>query len=655
MIQIYAPGNTNFERNGDVTIQPSLCDLDMTLNGEWELEIEAPADEHGKFRAVTTGAVVAVPTPWSDKQLFRIYDHDTSDEGSVGLARPIFLDAKNEIMILDKRPTNCIGQEALDAILNGTKYKGKSNITKSATAYYIRKNAIQAIASDDENSFLNRWGGEIAYDNFTVTINERMGRDRGLRVEFGRNIKSIHDRGNSEELATRIYPVAYNGRMISGERQYVDSERIGDYPIVYSKILECQDIKLREDLNGEPSDGDIVCDTQEALDAALRKRCAEEYAAGADVLKTAYDVDMDDLSTKEEYAEYKSLEKVELGDTVYCRHRRLNIAAAARTVRLRWNCILRKNKKLYIGGYKQDYFARLNDTAQRLKDLRSEMEESEDRINKTVRDASERLDKALKEAPGLYCTKKDDGEGGTIIFLHDKRTLEESTNVFKVTADAVGVSTDGGNTYPFGLYVNGDLVSRILSAIGINADWINVGTINADLVNIINLIANHVESEAAGYKMTVWGAIFQLLYKNQLKVRIYSSSDTTGSNSVGVIHVFSGNVDENGSLLDDDARATLITPGEITVSIDRHGVCSGSIHCGNIYSNGYISCGRLNIKNQIGEVVLDVYVNQNGDIQIGCADGKILGIGRYGSDLSTCYWQDITDANGNTYTVLTKI
>lgn len=45
----------------------------------------------------------------------------------------------------------------------------------------------------------------------------------------------------------------------------------------------------------------------------------------------------------------------------------------------------------------------------------------------------------------------------------------------KLTADAIGFSTDGGETYPFGLAVNGDTITRILSAVGVNAEWVKVG------------------------------------------------------------------------------------------------------------------------------------------------------------------------------------
>lgn len=60
-----------------------------------------------------------------------------------------------------------------------------SDIDTINTAYYVMKNLIECIASDDENSFLNRWGGEIRFDDYDIYINERLGDDNGARVEFG--------------------------------------------------------------------------------------------------------------------------------------------------------------------------------------------------------------------------------------------------------------------------------------------------------------------------------------------------------------------------------------------------------------------------------------------------------------------------------------
>lgn len=97
---------------------------------------------------------------------------------------------------------------------------------------------------------------------------------------------------------------------------------------------------------------------------------------------------------------------------------------------------------------------------------------------KTEREkAVEEFNKALDSASGMFPTEVKQEDGSTILYVHDKKTLEDSKNVFKITSDAVGFSTDGGKTYPFGFTINGDFLTRILYAIGINADYINTGAI----------------------------------------------------------------------------------------------------------------------------------------------------------------------------------
>lgn len=97
---------------------------------------------------------------------------------------------------------------------------------------------------------------------------------------------------------------------------------------------------------------------------------------------------------------------------------------------------------------------------------------------KTEREkAVEEFNKALDSASGMFPTEVKQEDGSTILYVHDKKTLKDSKNVFKITSDAVGFSTDGGKTYPFGFTINGDFITRILYAIGINADYINTGAI----------------------------------------------------------------------------------------------------------------------------------------------------------------------------------
>lgn len=91
--------------------------------------------------------------------------------------------------------------------------------------------------------------------------------------------------------------------------------------------------------------------------------------------------------------------------------------------------------------------------------------------------AVERLANTLKESGGLYMTEDQQDDGSVIYYMHNKPTLEESDIVWKLTAEAIGISTDGGKTYPYGFTVTGEMITRLLYAEGINASYINAGAL----------------------------------------------------------------------------------------------------------------------------------------------------------------------------------
>lgn len=93
--------------------------------------------------------------------------------------------------------------------------------------------------------------------------------------------------------------------------------------------------------------------------------------------------------------------------------------------------------------------------------------------------AIEELSQRLSESSGTYTTVETQPDGSNIYYLHNKPQLSDSDIVWKMTAEAWAVSTDGGQHWNGGMTVDGDVIARILTATGINADWINTGTIKA--------------------------------------------------------------------------------------------------------------------------------------------------------------------------------
>ena len=104
---------------------------------------------------------------------------------------------------------------------------------------------------------------------------------------------------------------------------------------------------------------------------------------------------------------------------------------------------------------------------------RQDIQKNKTEWEKAVENLGDRID----NASGLYPTEERQPDGSTIYYLHDKPTLEESEVVIKITAQAIGISTDGGKTYPTGITVDGEAIIKILQTVGVNANWINAGAI----------------------------------------------------------------------------------------------------------------------------------------------------------------------------------
>lgn len=91
--------------------------------------------------------------------------------------------------------------------------------------------------------------------------------------------------------------------------------------------------------------------------------------------------------------------------------------------------------------------------------------------------AIEKLQESLSVGSGLFATYVQQEDGSTISYFHDKASLTESKNVIKITSEAIGVSNDGGKTYPFGFQLTGTMITKLLYAEGINADYIDSGAL----------------------------------------------------------------------------------------------------------------------------------------------------------------------------------
>lgn len=88
------------------------------------------------------------------------------------------------------------------------------------------------------------------------------------------------------------------------------------------------------------------------------------------------------------------------------------------------------------------------------------------------------LSQLMSETFGVFMTEVVQQDGSVIRIQHNKPRLEDSDIQWKMTAGALAVSDDYGQTWNAGIDAQGNAVVNVLNAIGVNADWIRAGSLS---------------------------------------------------------------------------------------------------------------------------------------------------------------------------------
>lgn len=378
MHNYYSPSNTNFNYNGDYSFQPlSSKVINKDFNTIPTIEIELPFDDNGKWKNVVENGVWKSPVPWNNNgDLFRIYEteKDMDTETYKVYGRQIFGDlmtttakdlSNDDIMICQTGIAT--GQQALNKLLNGTQFTGYSDIITTNNARWERKEITEALLSNDENSFVNKWGGELFVDNFNVYMNNKIGTDNNVRISYGKNLTGITVNINTESVVTRIIPIGYNGLRLTGSTPYVNSPNINKYPKVYEKVIEYSDVKVKE--NSDDTEGFA----NETLARAELIRLANlEYSKNnIDLPIINIKTTMVDISNTLEYKTmgYSSLENINKGDTLTLYYEDFDINMPIRCIGYEWDALKEEMLEVELGDVTKSFFDKQTDLSNTLTNL----------------------------------------------------------------------------------------------------------------------------------------------------------------------------------------------------------------------------------------------------------------------------------------------
>ena len=317
MIVMFDKNETKFGSNGlavidnDIRGEPVVNEL---FNGLYSLEFKySKSGEH--LELIDNDMIVKAPTPDGD-QPFRIYKvikqmgyYDVS-------AYHIFYDLAGNF-IEDSNIVDSNGMNAIKHIGTGlqypTSFEFTSDIAANNSARIVRMNAVQALLdTETDNSFINRWGGEIKRDGDTISMNKARGTDRGFKVKYRKNLTGFEATLDRTNVVTRIMPYGYNGLMLP--EKYVDSPHINDYPIIYIKKFDYNDIKAI-DPDADSNDENAV--PLEQAYELLRQAAQREYDDNkVDIQTSNFKITMKELSDTRQYSSFKAIEKLSPWDYV---------------------------------------------------------------------------------------------------------------------------------------------------------------------------------------------------------------------------------------------------------------------------------------------------------------------------------------------------
>lgn len=468
-IRIYEFNQTSFNNNGICTLFPKSAVITRDLNEyKYYLDLIHPIDETGKWKEITQDRIIV-----ANEQPFRIKFVQKTSREIVAYCEQIFFDLNNNF-IEDVYIKGKNGNTALNQILSNTNYahpfSGTSNIQITNSSRLVCKNVLSAIIGDNENSFVNRWGGELDIDGFTFKINTRIGRNNGYKVEYSKNMTGINAKFDMRNVVTKIRPVGFDG--IKLEELFVDSPLINSYAMPIIREYKYEDVKWKGSPNYKaPLDGedDGAYETLAEAQAELKRRALAEFSENEVDLPTVnYNVNFVELSNTDEYANYQALSSINIGDDVVIRHKILDINIPARCTAYKYNCLTCNFDEITLGHYNKNFFTDVKNTMNDVDSVKDTLQELPSQLNDILQQSKEYVTDFINGGFGGYVYYTPNA-----IYILDNPDVNVAKNVAVFNMNGLGFSNDG---------INGTFETAITRDGHIVADFIDTGILTADII-----------------------------------------------------------------------------------------------------------------------------------------------------------------------------
>lgn len=427
MIKIFNENDRDFSTNGNIVIKPLRCKerKKKSLNG-WYIDVEVDikyADYilEDKLCVVKTKSKVR-------PQAFRIENPKKTNRTITFTANHVMFDAKR-YYLFDVRPTNQNGQNALSYINERTDttspFKMFSNVESVSTAYFIRKNLLEAWAIIEE-----RWNGVFDADNWDIRFLNKVGNDNGETISYGKNMQGIQIFEDWSNVCTKVCPVGYDG--ITLPEEYLESNI--KYKVPYTKTIDFE-TKIADEEK-----------TEDKLIEELREN-AIKYLENNKYPKVSYEVTSN------------INQNMEIGDIIQVKHPLVMLQTEV--LEYEYNILTGKIELLIFGNYTRDVKSKFDNIKESVKTLTEQFTKQGVVINKQTN-----IINTLNKTGYVYIDENE-------ILILDALPREKAKNVWRFGLGGIGFSSNG---------YEGPFETAITMDGQINANFITTGVMSVDRI-----------------------------------------------------------------------------------------------------------------------------------------------------------------------------
>lgn len=477
-----------------VMVEATSCIVTEERNGAYELEMKYPVSGRLFSEIKNRAIIVSKAGQTGGKEPFRIYQITKPMNGIVTIcAAHLSYDLSGVVL---SRFTASNAPDAMSKIkansVNDNPFTFWTDLSTSANFSVTAPSTVRSIMGGKTGSLLDVYGGEYAYEGYTVRLYKQRGMDRGVTIRYGKNLIDLKQEENIQNVYTGVYPYW------ASEDAYVElPEKIvnapGEYGFSRIKPLDCS-----SEFDEAPSEEQL---------RSFAERYMKDNNIG--VPSVSIDVEFAPLEQSEEYADLAQLQRVELCDTVTVYFERLGIDATAKCVKRKFDVLKNKYQSITLGDARTNIADTIVSQQQEIRKV-----QSPSFLQQAVQSATQ----LITGNKGGYVVLHSSTGGKTPdeILIMDQPTIEAATKVWRWNASGLGYSKNGYNgPFELAMTMDGQIV----------ADFIATGTLNAAQIKVLNLIADHVLSKDGDASIEITGATVTMKFGDFMTLQLNNTAD----------------------------------------------------------------------------------------------------------------------------------